>query len=419
VPGSGKDVTGAVEIVCREQRGHSLDQMAAALMTAFPEARMRDAKTSVALYAVSSDVDGAKIVQETESRSEEQFDVLLREMIFLAQAYLRACSSGSSVGGGCNALETETCQTSSRRSVFREVQRMTTKVFTWGALLWAVAAGALAAQTTSAVFGTPPGVAGAIAGGSAGGTFVAGGNPNGVTGQPFSALEESETVQTLADGTHITSREQKVMHYRDSLGRTRTEHTPMPMPGFLGATAPAPPVFTEIVDPVAGYRYSFDSNSHTAHRVPMAPMARMGKVTASSSRPVPALFARAPQILPEQITVNGIPPSGGGNVQQLRPEMSRESLGTQPIEGLLADGTRMTTTYPVGFMGNDRPLTTVTETWMSREIGMAVLTKTSDPRQGERTGKLTNVSRAEPDPSLFQPPAGYEVVDPAGEVTVR
>jgi hypothetical protein len=303
---------------------------------------------------------------------------------------------------------------------------MTTNSFSWGVLLGAVAAGALAGQTTSAVFGTPPatvpagvpqGVAGAIVGGSPGWTFVGSGPSNSVTGQPFSALEESETVQTLADGTHITSGEQKVMHYRDSLGRTRTEHTPMPMPGFLGA--PAPPVFTEIVDPVAGYRYSFDSNSHTAHRVPMGPLARVGKVTASSSRPAPALFAPAPQTLPAQITVNGIPPSGGGNAQQLRPEMSRESLGTQTIEGLLADGTRMTTTYPVGFIGNDRPLTTVTETWMSREIGMVVLTKTSDPRQGESTRKLTNVSRAEPDPSLFQPPAGYEVVDPSGEATVR
>jgi len=29
---------------------------------------------------------------------------------------------------------------------------------------------------------------------------------NGVTGQPYSAHEETETVQTLADGTHIAKR---------------------------------------------------------------------------------------------------------------------------------------------------------------------------------------------------------------------
>jgi hypothetical protein len=50
---------------------------------------------------------------------------------------------------------------------------------------------------------------------------------------------------------------------------------------------------------------------------------------------------------------------------------------------------------------------------------MAVLTRTSDPRRGESTTKLTNISRAEPDPSLFQPPAGYEIVDPAAQAAEK
>jgi AcrR family transcriptional regulator len=127
------EVTEAVERVCQEQRGNSLDQMATALITTFLEAKMKDAKTSVALYAVSSDVDGAKIVQEMGIRSnqavagmlktareelnsdpqvvasmlqsvmvgvsrrllesgasEKQFDVVRQETIFLACAYLKA-----------------------------------------------------------------------------------------------------------------------------------------------------------------------------------------------------------------------------------------------------------------------------------------------------------------------------------------
>ena len=130
------EVTEAIELVCHEQRGHSLEQMARALMTRFLEAKMRDAKTSVALYAVSSDIDGEKIVQEMGIRSnkavvgmlktaseqlttdpqlvasmlqavmigvsrrllestapEKQFDILRQEMIFLACAYLNACSA--------------------------------------------------------------------------------------------------------------------------------------------------------------------------------------------------------------------------------------------------------------------------------------------------------------------------------------
>ena len=130
------EVTEAIELVCHEQKGHSLEQMATALVTAFLKAKMRDAKASVALYAVSSDIDGAKIVQEMGIKTnkavvgmlktareqlttdpqlvaamlqgvmagvsrrllestapEKQFDTLLQELIFLSCAYLNACSA--------------------------------------------------------------------------------------------------------------------------------------------------------------------------------------------------------------------------------------------------------------------------------------------------------------------------------------
>lgn len=58
-------VTDAVERVCREQKGNTLQHMATALITAFLNAKMQDAKMSVALYSIASDVDGAKIVQQT------------------------------------------------------------------------------------------------------------------------------------------------------------------------------------------------------------------------------------------------------------------------------------------------------------------------------------------------------------------
>jgi hypothetical protein len=73
-------------------------------------------------------------------------------------------------------------------------------------------------------------------------------------------------------------------------------------------------------------------------------------------------------------------------------------------------------TYPVGAIGNDRPITTITETWTSPELKMVILSKDSDPRNGESTTRLTNVTRAEPDPSLFQIPADYEIIDPQAVV---
>jgi len=61
-------VTEAVERVCKEQEGETLRNMATALITAFLQAKMRSPKTSVALYAVSSDVDATRIVQQMGSR---------------------------------------------------------------------------------------------------------------------------------------------------------------------------------------------------------------------------------------------------------------------------------------------------------------------------------------------------------------
>ena len=136
------EVTDAIERVCKEQKGRTLRQMVTALITAFLQAKMRDAKTSVALYSVSSDLDAAKIVQQMGTQSNkaivqmlasaseplttdpqlvasmlqgamvgvsrrmlesgaprEQLDILGRELIFAACAYLDACSARVSVPG--------------------------------------------------------------------------------------------------------------------------------------------------------------------------------------------------------------------------------------------------------------------------------------------------------------------------------
>jgi AcrR family transcriptional regulator len=78
------DVSDAVVAVCRDQAGQPLTQMATALIKAFLEAKMRNVKTSVALYSVSSDLDGAKIVQQTGVR----FNKAVAEMLETAQEQL-------------------------------------------------------------------------------------------------------------------------------------------------------------------------------------------------------------------------------------------------------------------------------------------------------------------------------------------
>jgi AcrR family transcriptional regulator len=65
-----ENVFAAVTEVCRQQRGNSLAVMGAALADSFLAAKMADGKASVALYAVSSDVDGMEIAQEVRLRSQ-------------------------------------------------------------------------------------------------------------------------------------------------------------------------------------------------------------------------------------------------------------------------------------------------------------------------------------------------------------
>jgi AcrR family transcriptional regulator len=131
-----EQVARAIENVCREQMGNSLEEMAAALINAFLAAKMKDPKTSVALYSVSSDVDGAKIALQVGERGnkaivamlgsagepltkdlqliawmlqgamngisrrlleseapEKHVEPLRQELIFLVSAYLEACTA--------------------------------------------------------------------------------------------------------------------------------------------------------------------------------------------------------------------------------------------------------------------------------------------------------------------------------------
>ena len=70
-------VLAAVERVCREQAGKTLEEMASALIHAFLVAKMRDGRSSVALYAVGSDVEGAKLVRALEARANKAIVAML------------------------------------------------------------------------------------------------------------------------------------------------------------------------------------------------------------------------------------------------------------------------------------------------------------------------------------------------------
>ncbi|MDQ2713021.1 MAG: TetR family transcriptional regulator [Acidobacteriota bacterium] len=104
------EVTEAVERVCQEQRANSLAQMATALVNAFLEAKMSDAKTSVALYSVNSDVDGAKIAQQLGVRSTQAIVGMLataREPLMKDPQLVASILQGAMAGVSRRLLESD------------------------------------------------------------------------------------------------------------------------------------------------------------------------------------------------------------------------------------------------------------------------------------------------------------------------
>jgi hypothetical protein len=198
---------------------------------------------------------------------------------------------------------------------------------------------------------------------------------------PFSADEIGDEVRILPDGRQIAM-PSKTRIYRDSAGRTRMERSLPAHPGQGKPDGATARVVIWISDPVAHVFYSYLLNS--------ADKAALKR----DFRTAPPAPAGTPAALPPNTTV--------------------EELGSQTIDGIPVKGTRRTTIWPAGSRHNDQPITAVTETWASPDLRLPpVLLKHSDPIGGSFTRKLTNISRAEPDPSLFRLPADYTVTDVA------
>jgi hypothetical protein len=93
--------------------------------------------------------------------------------------------------------------------------------------------------------------------------------------------------------------------------------------------------------------------------------------------------------------------------------LKTEALGRQAMEGVQAEGRRTTITIPAGQAGNDLPIHIVAESWYSSDLQTTVLSKHSDPRNGDTVTRLANISRSEPAHTLFEPPADYKVSESA------
>lgn len=226
-----------------------------------------------------------------------------------------------------------------------------------------------------------------------------------VTGAPYSAQVVTQRTQVLADGNRIEQSSTGSVA-RDGQGRVRRDEALPSLEADNGESAH----IVMIDDPVAQVHWTLDAQTRTAMKIPFLP-GKGGAPGLGAGMPPPLSNTRTffytsgtgPMVNRQTIIKAGV---AGGD-----PNVAKADLGTQMIEGVSAQGTRITRTIPARQVGNEQPITITTETWYSPELKVLVMSKSSDPRMGDTVYKLTDIQRAEPAASLFQPPDEYAVKD--------
>jgi hypothetical protein len=215
-----------------------------------------------------------------------------------------------------------------------------------------------------------------------------------VTGVPYTATATTESTQVLADGNKIVNKTSSFLA-RDSQGRTRREDSI----GRIGSVQTSDHKMIFIMDPTKHTQF-ISQEGGDATKVIRA------DASGNSGPQIIELHTGQYNIkrkMVKTITVDGQQQEDG---KEDSAQVKHEELGTQTVAGVSAEGKRDTSTIPAGQIGNERAIEVVSETWYSPELHATVLRKHSDPRVGETIYRLTDIQRVEPDPALFQAPAG-------------
>jgi hypothetical protein len=205
-----------------------------------------------------------------------------------------------------------------------------------------------------------------------------------VKGAPFTASATSETTETLSDGT-VIHRTAQLTLYRDSQGRSRRELTASGF-GPLAASG-AQKTMVMISDPVAGFHYMLNSEEKTANKSAIHTRTQTADSTDSFHQKMESRQA----------------------AEEAAGLLKKESLGTQVINGVSAEGTRITKTIPAGKIGNDKAMQIVSERWYSPDLQIVVKATHTDPQMGTTTYAVTALQKSEPAATLFAVPSDYAV----------
>lgn len=197
-----------------------------------------------------------------------------------------------------------------------------------------------------------------------------------VQGAPCAVVEKVDTWQQLPDGTTI-SKHVEIRKWRDSEGRFRRESAELQSgqkPDFEIAS---------IIDPVNNTLtvLHFDRKEAIRYHLPDQGKFHLHPYQDPFDKP---LFAR-----------EGV-------------QVKTEKLDGKEIAGVYAEGRRVTRVRPPGTIGNDKPVTSEAERWISPDLKIMLLQWTKDPRESD-TRRVTSLDRSEPNPQLFQIPTDFSV----------
>ena len=203
------------------------------------------------------------------------------------------------------------------------------------------------------------------------------------SGAPFTLTLETEWVKILYDGGTVTFVNKRRIA-RDSAGRTYQERWALV------------PKNDDRVKSMMTVIQIADPNAHTLYNCFL--------VVKTNTCELLTYTGSTSNIYRPASPATGPLPGNQGDVLH-------ESLGKQIIAGVETEGTHDVTTYNPGVFGNDRKVTIEQEFWYSPQLGINLLSIRSDPRIGKQTFTVTGVVQSDPDPALFELPAGFKVVD--------
>jgi hypothetical protein len=196
---------------------------------------------------------------------------------------------------------------------------------------------------------------------------------------PFTATAKTLVVRTLPDGSTVTSQNERHIA-RDAEGRVfeeRVTFVPVPDDGKRKMWVHA----VDYVDPVNHTFYHCDTGQKVCQLIEYH-----GEFAEAAEAPV------------------GLQPNG-------TTFLTRENLGTDTFSGVDVQRSRETVTLATESVGNTRTILRTVDYWYSPALGVNMQVKRHDPRDGDQTLWLTEVSLSDPDPAVFRIPDGYSVVD--------